>query len=108
VQVLALHPDFDIRNPNRVRALVGAFSAGNPAQFHAASGEGYRFLAEMVIALDPVNAQVAARVVSPLTDWKRQAEPRAAIMRAELERILARPGLSKGTFEKVSKGLAVH
>ena len=108
VQVLALHPDFDIRNPNRVRALVGAFAAGNPAQFHAASGEGYRFLAEMVIALDPVNAQVAARVVSPLTDWKRQAEPRAAIMRAELERILARPGLSKGTFEKVSKGLAVH
>jgi aminopeptidase N len=108
VQVLALHPDFDIRNPNRVRSLVGAFAAGNPAQFHAASGEGYRFLAEMVIALDPVNAQVAARMVSPLADWKRQAEPRAAIMRAELQRILARPGLSKGTFEKLSKGLAVH
>jgi aminopeptidase N len=107
VQALALHPDFDLRNPNRVRSLVGAFAAGNPVHFHAASGEGYRFLAEMVIALDPVNAQVAARMVSPLGDWKRQDEQRAAMMRAELERILARPNLSKGTFEKVSKSLAM-
>ncbi|MBO1073040.1 aminopeptidase N [Roseomonas marmotae] len=106
VQALALHPDFDIRNPNRVRALVGAFAASNPVHFHAASGEGYRFLAEMVIALDPVNSQVAARMVSPLGDWKRQSPERAAMMRAELERILARPNLSKGTFEKVSKSLA--
>jgi aminopeptidase N len=106
VQALALHPDFDLRNPNRVRSLVGAFAAGNPVQFHAASGEGYRFLAEMVIALDPVNAQVAARIVSPLGDWKRQDENRAAMMRAELGRILARPNLSKGSFEKVSKSLA--
>ncbi|RKK02706.1 aminopeptidase N [Pseudoroseomonas wenyumeiae] len=106
VQALALHPDFDLRNPNRVRALVGAFAAGNPVHFHAASGEGYRFLAEMVIALDPVNSQVAARMVSPLGDWKRQSPERAAMMRAELERILARPNLSKGTFEKVSKSLA--
>jgi aminopeptidase N len=106
VQKLALHPDFDIRNPNRIRSLVGAFAAGNPVQFHTASGEGYRFLAEMVIALDPVNAQVAARMVSPLGDWKRQDPRRAAMMRAELERILTRPNLSKGTFEKVSKSLA--
>jgi aminopeptidase N len=106
VQALARHPDFDLRNPNRVRSLVGAFAAGNPAQFHAASGEGYRFLADMVIALDPVNAQVAARMVSPLGDWKRQSADRATIMQAELERILARPNVSKGTFEKVSKSLA--
>ncbi|MCG7361766.1 aminopeptidase N [Roseomonas sp. ACRSG] len=107
VQALALHPDFDLRNPNRVRALVGAFAAGNPVHFHAASGEGYRFLAEMVIALDPVNSQVAARMVGPLGDWKRQNEQRAGMMRAELQRILARPNLSKGTFEKVSKSLAM-
>jgi aminopeptidase N len=107
VKALANHADFDLRNPNRVRSLVGAFAAGNPAQFHTASGEGYRFLADMVIALDPVNAQVAARMVSPIAAWKRQDESRAALMRAELERILALPGLSKGTFEKVSKGLAV-
>ena len=106
VQALAKHPDFDLRNPNRVRSLVGAFAAGNPAQFHSASGEGYRFLADMVIALDPVNSQVAARMISPLGDWKRQSAERAAIMKQELGRILALPGLSKGTYEKVSKSLA--
>ncbi|WP_040613336.1 aminopeptidase N [Teichococcus cervicalis] len=105
VQALADHPDFDLRNPNRVRALVGAFAMGNPSAFHHASGEGYRFLASVVLALDAVNTQMAARIVSPLTDWKRQDAARGAMMRAELERILARPGLSKGTYEKVSKGL---
>ncbi|MFC7607756.1 aminopeptidase N [Teichococcus aestuarii] len=105
-EALSRHPDFDLRNPNRVRALVGAFAAGNPAAFHAASGEGYRFLADMVIALDAVNTQVAARMVSPLGPWKRQDAARGAMMRAALERIAARPGLSKGTYEKVSKSLA--
>ncbi|PWC30194.1 aminopeptidase N [Teichococcus aestuarii] len=105
-EALSHHPDFDLRNPNRVRALVGAFAAGNPAAFHAASGEGYRFLADMVIALDAVNTQVAARMVSPLGPWKRQDAARGAMMRAALERIAARPGLSKGTYEKVSKSLA--
>ncbi|PHK94793.1 aminopeptidase N [Pseudoroseomonas rhizosphaerae] len=105
-EALSRHPDFDLRNPNRVRSLVGAFAAGNPAAFHAASGEGYRFLADMVIALDAVNTQVAARMVSPLGHWKRQDAARGARMRAELERIAARPGLSKGTYEKVSKSLA--
>ena len=106
VRELAGHPDFDLRNPNRARALVGAFAAGNPARFHDASGAGYRFLADMVIALDAVNTQVAARMVSPLGLWKRQDAARGALMRAELGRILARPGLSKGTYEKVSKSLA--
>jgi aminopeptidase N len=106
VQALAGHLDFDLRNPNRVRALVGAFAAGNPAQFHHASGEGYRFLADTVIALDAVNTQVAARMVGPLGQWKRQDAARGAMMRAELQRILERPGLSKGTYEKVSKSLA--
>jgi len=106
VRELAEHPDFDLRNPNRVRALVGAFSSGNPARFHDASGEGYRFLAEMVIALDAVNTQVAARMVGPLGQWKRQEAARGALMRAELERIMARPNLSKGTYEQVSRSLA--
>ncbi|MFC3125143.1 aminopeptidase N [Pseudoroseomonas globiformis] len=106
VEDLLQHRDFDLRNPNRVRALVGAFAAGNPARFHTASGEGYRFLADSVIALDAVNTQVAARMVGPLAQWKRQDAARGAIMREELRRILARPGLSKGTYEKVSKGLA--
>ena len=106
VRALYAHPDFDLRNPNRARALIGAFASGNPARFHDASGEGYRFLADAVIALDPINAATAARLVSPLGLWRRQAPERAALMRRELERILALPGLSRGTFEKVSKALA--
>uniref|UniRef100_UPI0038CFAACF aminopeptidase N n=1 Tax=Roseomonas sp. 18066 TaxID=2681412 RepID=UPI0038CFAACF len=106
IRALAGHADFDLRNPNRVRSLVGAFAAGNPAAFHDASGEGYRFLADMVIALDAVNTQVAARMVSPLGAWKRQDAHRGARMKEELQRIAARPGLSKGTYEKVSKALA--
>ena len=71
VRALSRHPDFDLRNPNRVRALVGSFAAGNPAAFHDASGGGYRFLADTIIALDPQNPQVAARMVSPLGQWRR-------------------------------------
>ncbi|WP_135466247.1 aminopeptidase N [Crenalkalicoccus roseus] len=106
VRALYRHPDFDLRNPNRARALIGAFASGNPARFHDASGEGYRFLADAVIALDPINGATAARLVSPLGLWRRQAPERAALMRRELERILALPCLSRGTFEKVSKALA--
>ena len=106
VRALYAHPDFDLRNPNRARALIGAFASGNPARFHDASGEGYRFLADAVIALDPINGATAARLVSPLGLWRRQAPERAALMRQELERVLALPGLSRGTYEKVSKALA--
>jgi len=106
VRALARHPDFDLRNPNRVRSLVGVFSAANQVRFHDASGEGYRFLADIVIALDASNGQTAARLVNPLGAWRRQNSGRRALMRAELERILATPRLSRGTFEKASKGLA--
>jgi aminopeptidase N len=106
VRALYAHPDFDLRNPNRARALIGAFSAGNQVRFHDASGEGYRFLADAVIALDPINGQTAARLINPLGAWRRQNAARAALMRAELERILATPRLSRGTYEKASKALA--
>jgi aminopeptidase N len=106
VRALSRHADFDLRNPNRVRALVGAFSAGNQVRFHDVSGEGYRFLADIVIALDASNGQTAARLVNPLGAWRRQNPARQALMRGELERILATPRLSRGTFEKASKGLA--
>jgi aminopeptidase N len=105
VRALYDHPDFDLRNPNRARSLIGAFASGNPVRFHAASGEGYRFLADAVIALDPINASMAARLISPLGQWRRQMPARAALMRQELQRILDVPKLSKGTFEKASKGL---
>ena len=105
IRALYAHPDFDLRNPNRVRALVGAFASGNAVRFHDASGEGYRFLADAVIALDPRNAQVAARIVTPLGNWRRQDAARQALMRAELERILATARLSKNTYEQVAKSL---
>ena len=106
VRALYQHPDFDLRNPNRFRSLVGAFSAGNQVRFHDASGAGYRFLADAIIALDPSNGQTAARLTNPLGAWRRQNPARQALMRAELERILTTPRLSRGTFEKASKALA--
>jgi len=106
VRALQGHPDFSLRNPNRARSLIAAFASVNPMRFHDASGEGYRLLADAVLALDPINASTAARLVSPLGLWRRQAPALAALMRMELERVLAAPSLSKGTFEKASKGLA--
>ncbi|MFM2300765.1 MAG: aminopeptidase [Pseudomonadota bacterium] len=105
VQALAAHPDFTMANPNRVRALYMAMAA-NPGAFHDAGGEGYRIIADLILALDPVNAQTAARFVAPLGRWRRIEPQRAALMRGALEQILAAPQLSKDTFEQVSKSLA--
>ncbi len=104
VKALAQHPDFTIRNPNRVRSLYMAF-AGNPAGFHDASGEGYRLIADLILALDPINPQTAARFVSPLGKWRRIEPKRAALMKAELQRIADAEGLSRDTFEQVSRSL---
>ena len=104
VQALARHADFSMTNPNRLRALVGSI-AMNQWAFHAASGEGYRFLADMILAADRINPQAAARLVPPLGRWRRFEAGRAALMRAGLQRILAKPGLSKDVFEQVSKSL---
>jgi len=104
VERLARHPDFTMTNPNRLRSLVGAFAA-NQRGFHHASGRGYRFLADMIIAADKLNPQTAAKLVPPLGRWRRFAEDRAQLMRAELERIVATPGVSKDVFEQASKSL---
>ncbi|PKP86446.1 MAG: aminopeptidase N [Alphaproteobacteria bacterium HGW-Alphaproteobacteria-17] len=104
VKELAQHPDFTLANPNRVRSLYGALT-GNQAAFHQADGAGYRLIADLVIALDPKNPQTAARMIPPLGRWKRFDEARAAMMRGELERILAQPGLSRDVTEQASKSL---
>jgi len=104
VERLAKHPAFTIANPNRLRALVGSFTA-NQWVFHAADGRGYRFLADMILAADKLNPQTAARFVPPLGRWRRFDEGRQALMRAQLERIVATPGLSKDVFEQASKSL---
>jgi aminopeptidase N len=106
VQRLMAHPAFTIKNPNRVRALLGAFAAGNPVCFHAANGAGYAFLAEQVLVLDPINSQIAARLLGNFARWHRFDAGRQGLMRAQLERVLARPGLSRDVFEVASKSLA--
>ena len=104
VEELLRHPDFAYSNPNRFRALVGAFSV-NQRAFHGSGGRGYAFLADQILALDPVNPQTAAKMVPPLGRWRRFDETRAGMMRAALERIVARPGVSKDVYEQASKSL---
>ncbi len=105
VEGLARHEDFGIRNPNRWRALVGNFAA-NQWAFHDASGRGYRFVADMILEVDRMNPQVAARQVPSLGRWRRFESARAQQMRAELERIVATPGISRDVFEQASKSIA--
>ncbi|MEQ8232148.1 MAG: aminopeptidase N, partial [Gammaproteobacteria bacterium] len=105
VRKLIDHPAFDLRNPNKVRAVIGAFCQGNHAGFHAADGSGYDFAAEQVIALDAINAQVAARLARAFDRWKKFDAARQAHARRALERIKATAGLSKDTFEVVTRAL---
>ncbi len=104
VEALLVHSDFTLSNPNRFRALVGAFSV-NQRAFHAADGRGYALLADQILALDPVNPQTAAKMVPPLGRWRRFDEGRASLMRVALERIVAEPGVSKDVYEQASKSL---
>ncbi|GGD61104.1 aminopeptidase N [Erythrobacter arachoides] len=103
VKALAGHRDFTLKNPNRVRSLYMAFAA-NPHAFHAADGEGYRMIANLILALDPINPQTASRFVPPLGRWRRIEPGRSALMREQLER-LAAADLSRDTAEQVSRSL---
>ena len=106
VRELMQHPAFTIKNPNKVRALVGAFAGQNLINFHAADGSGYRFLADLVIELNGFNPQIASRQLAPLTRWRKYDAARQALMKAELERIRSSGELSSDVFEVVSKSLA--
>ncbi len=106
VQALMNHPAFDLKNPNRVRSLIGAFSQSNPLHFHAANGQGYQFLADQIIALNTLNPQIASRMVGALTSWRRYDEGRQALMKAQLERIMTTADISKDVYEVASKSLA--
>ena len=100
------HPAFALKNPNRARSVISSFASANPLHFHERSGAGYAFLADQVIALDPINPSMAARFVQPLGTWRRQDPARQALMKQALDRVLAVEGLSKGTYEMASKSLA--
>ncbi|MGI4836888.1 MAG: aminopeptidase N [Janthinobacterium lividum] len=106
VQALMEHPAFNFKNPNKVRAVIGAFAGQNLINFHAADGSGYRFLADIVIRLNALNPQIASRQLAPLTRWRKYDSKRQALMKAELERILASGELSSDVYEVVSKSLA--
>ena len=108
VKALLQHPGFDIKNPNKVRALIGAFCRQNAINFHLKSGAGYRFLADQIIVLNRLNPQIAARMLTPLTRWQKYDEERQALMRSELERIMLEPELSKDVYEVVSKSLVAN
>ena len=105
VRALVGHPGFNSRNPNRVRALVGAFALGNFAGFHTRDGSGYAFVAEQVRALDPANPQLAAMLAGAFNLWKRLAEPRRGLMQRSLERIARTPRLSQDVGEIVTRAL---
>ncbi|KTD66375.1 aminopeptidase [Legionella santicrucis] len=104
VKTLLQHSAFNIKNPNKVRALVSAFCMANPRNFHAVDGSGYSFLADILITLDKINPQIAARAANPFTRWQRYDKSRQSLMHNQLER-LAKQNLSRDLAEVVSKSL---
>ncbi len=105
VQNLRSHVAFDMKNPNRVRSLIGAFSQTNPLHFHAANGQGYAFLADAILELNAINPQVASRMVTPLTAWRKVEPSRQTLMKAQLQRIIDTKDISNDVFELASKSL---
>jgi aminopeptidase N len=105
VKQLMQHPAFDIKNPNKVYALIGSFGRRNALRFHAADGSGYVFLREIVQQLDILNPQISSRMVEPLTSWKRYDKERQTLMRNQLERLRQDKKLSTDLFELVTKSL---
>jgi len=104
-RALREHPEFNIKNPNRVRALYSAFAVNNPVKFHDASGQGYDLLKEAIIELNAINPQIAARLVTPFKEWKRYTPALQTLMQAALMEIMDTPDLSNDVFEVVSKSL---
>ncbi len=100
---LTNNPSFSIKNPNKVRSLIGVFCSSNHVRFHDKSGAGYRFLADRIEELNSINPQIAARLVSPLINWRRYDAERQKQMQQQLDRILAIKGLSSNVYEVVSK-----
>jgi aminopeptidase N len=104
VRRLMRHPDFTTGNPNRLRALISSFSDGNFTRFHDPAGEGYRLLSDIVAHLDTTNPQVGARMLGPLRQWRRFAEPQRSLMQAILKTLIDKVK-SRDIFEVVSKSL---
>ncbi len=105
VAELTRHPRFSMSNPNRVRAVIGAFAAANPVQFNRPDGRGYAFLADNVLALDKLNPQLAARLLSSFRSWRVLEPKRRDLARGELERIAGTDGLSRDVADIAERSL---
>jgi aminopeptidase N len=105
VKRLREHPAFKLNNPNRVRSVIHAFCSNNPASFHQADGSGYEFWADSILALDPINPQIAARLARALDRWRLFAQPYQNQMKAALERVSVSETLSPDVREVVGKAL---
>mgnify|MGYP003663420658 FL=1 len=105
VEALMSHPAFDIQNPNKVRSVIGVFCNSNPVNFHCENGAGYEFLADQILILDKLNPQIAARLLTPFTRWRRFAETPQKMMKTQLTRIISASKLSRDTYEIASKSL---
>lgn len=103
VKSLTSHPSFTYKNPNKVRSLIATFCATNHVHFHAADGSGYEFLGDQICLLDQLNPQIASRMITPLTQWRRYDDSRQQLMRVQLERIASQPNLSDDVKEIVEK-----
>ena len=103
VTELASHPLFSIKNPNRVRALFGAFAHGNQVRFNDASGEGYELVANAVIEIDNFNPQVASRLLGAFESWRILEPQRRSLAEAALRRVLAKQAISRDVFEIATK-----
>ncbi len=103
---LMKHDCFDIKNPNKIRSLIGAFASQNAINFHHIDGSGYRFLADQIMVLDKSNPQIAARLCTPLTKWKKYNKARQALMKEQLVKIMTEDNLSKDVYEVAAKSLA--
>jgi aminopeptidase N len=106
VRALMRHAAFNVRNPNRARSLIFAFCNGNPSQFHAPDGSGYAFWAELVIALDAINPQVASRLARSMDRWRRYAPALQTLMKKSLQQVAGVKKLSNDVREIVGKALA--
>lgn len=107
IQKLLSHEAFDIKNPNKVRSVIGTFAGQSLVNFHAEDGSGYQLLADNIISLNTLNPQIASRLVAPLSKWRRYVDQQGQQMKQQLQRIMAQPALSKDVYEVVSKSLSL-
>ncbi len=105
VKGLLKHRAFSIKNPNKVRSLIGAFCSSNHVRFHESTGAGYRFLTEQILALDRMNPQIAARLVTPFTNWRRYDQKRQSLMHEQLKYLHMQTKLSADVSEIVEKSI---